>query len=154
MSSNYSDLHKAAAKNFLLDGNKFANLTSLIGITEYRVYCIKPYHGRTNHAKFSSTNPNSLPLFNYATGVSSFMPSNLCNALSYMLDDNSKARALSCYSLKPYAREMNERLYNFIWYAYGQTFINVMHNSSMFCDDFNTYKGVYNNYGTWMFYVK
>ena len=152
MSSSYSDLHKAATQNFLLDGNKFVNLKSLIGFTEYRVYCTKPYHGRTNHAKFSNTNPNSLPLFNYATEASYSSPSNLCNALVYMSDDNSKSRTLSCSSLRPSSGGINKRLYQFIWYVNGQTHITAMDKSRMNCDDYN--EPGYNNYGTWMFYVK
>ena len=151
MSSKFSDLHLAATKNFLLDGNTFSNLKSLIGFTEYRVYCHKPYHGRTNHAKFSNSNANSLPLFNYAT-TRSLAPSNLCNALVYMPDDNSLAKTLACTSLKPGTGGPDKRLYYFIWYISGKTHVTAWSNSQMDCDDYN--ESGYNNYGTWRFYVK
>ena len=154
MSSSFSDLHKAESQNFLLNGNKFVNLKSLIGFTEYRVYCTKPYHGRTNHAKFTNTNPNSLPLFNYATHESSPAPSNLCNALVYMGGDNSKTRSLSCSSLRPSSGSLNTRLYNFIWFVNAQTHLTVWSNSRMDCDDYSSSSPGYNNYGTWLFYVK
>ena len=153
MSSNYSNLHKAATQNFLLDGNKFANLKSLIGFSEYRVYCTKPYHGRTNHAKFSYTNPSSVPLFNYTTEASYYPPSSLCNALVYMSDDSSKTNTLPCHLLRPYPNTLNDRLYVYIWYVNSQAFLSVINNFNMLCDDY-VYDSGYDNYGTWMFYVK
>ena len=152
ISSKFSDLHLAATKDFLLDGNTFSNLKSLIGFTEYRVFCHKPYHGRTNHAKFSSSNAYSSPLFNYATTGGSIKPSNLCNALVYMPDDNSLAKTLDCTSLKPATVGLDQRLYHFIWYISGKTHVTAWSNSRMDCDDYS--ESGYNNYGTWLFYVK
>ena len=151
MSSKFSDLHLAATKNFLLNGNTFSNLKSLIGFTEYRVFCHKPYHGRTNHAKFSNSNANSLPLFNYAT-TGTPAPSNLCNALVYMPDDNSLTKSLACTSLKPSKVSLDQRLYNYIWFVSSKTHVAVWSNDQMFCDDWD--EPGYNNYGTWLFYVK
>ena len=155
MSSNFSDLHKAESQNFLLNGRKFSDLKSLIGFTEYRVYCTKQYHGRTNNAKFTSTNPNGIQLFNYITQATSPAPSNLCNALVYMPDDNSRFRNVSCTSRKPQEGPMPSRLYD-PWYVHDVLYISTTFNLLMECDD-NKYAGRdkgYNNYGTWMFYVR
>ena len=150
MSANLSTLHKAASQNFLLDGNKFFDLESLIGFTEYRIFCTKPYHGRTHHAKFSNT--NSVSMFNYTIGESHYRPSDLCNGLQYMSDDTSKTRTLPCQSLRPSWRNLNRRLYDFPWYVLSKTGITVWNNFRMDCDD-DFVRG-YKDYGTWLFYVK
>ena len=82
LSANLSTLHKAASQNFLLDGNKFFDLEFLIGFTEYRIFCTKPYHGRTHHAKFSKT--SSVSMFNYTIGESHYRPSDLCLSLIHI----------------------------------------------------------------------
>lgn len=156
MSANLSDLHKAATQNHLLDGNKFSDLKSRIGFTEYRVYCTKPYHGRINHAKFSNTNPISAQLFNYATDAVKFssVPSVLCNVLVYMSNDNSRTRLLyPCTLLKSSSSNPKNRLYHYIWFVNANTHITVWSNSRMDCDDYQNDPG-YNNYGTWLFYVR
>ena len=130
MSTNFSDLHKVAIQNHLLDGNRFADLKSTIRFTEYRVYCTKPYHGRTNHAKFTNSNPISAELFNYATSEvlksPSTAPSMLCNTLVYMSDDTSRTRLLHpCNSLKPSSSNPSHRLYHYIWFVNANAHITV-----------------------------
>ena len=155
MSTHFSDLHNAATQNFLLDGKRYLDLQSIIGFTEYRVYCTKPYHGRINHAKFSNTNSSSLPLFNYTTEESySVPPPNLCNALVYMEDDNSKTRYLSCNDLRTSQSLLKYRLYKDIWFVNTETYVNVINNSQMECDDDAYTSSGFTNYGTWMFYVR
>ena len=152
ISSNFSNLHKVATQNHLLDGNKFSYLKSIISFTEYRVYCTKPYHGRTNHAKFSNTKAPSSLLFNYVTKDSSKELSNLCNVLAYMPDDTSRTRVLDCSSVKPIYNN-DQRMYHGLWFCAGQIRLTISHNSLLDCDDHRNEPG-YNLYGTWMFYVR
>ena len=152
ISTKFSDLRKAESQNFLLDGNKFSDLKSLIGFNEYRVFCTKPYHNRTNHAKFSNLDPNSLPLFNYATGEGS-RPSNLCNSLVFMPDDNSRIRLTSCNSYKTFNSDENNRLYRFIYYVSHHFHISSWSKPRLECDDGHGVPG-YSLYGTWFYYVR
>ena len=152
-SSDYSTLYKASTKNFLLSGDTFSHLKSLINFSEYRVYCTKPYHGRTNHAKFSNTNPKSVPLFKYATEKPSALPGNLCNALFYMDDDTSRTSVLDCSSLRPKQKDLSQRLYDEIWFSTGQVYLTIDNKSRLECDDHQNEPG-FNPYGTWMFYVR
>ena len=151
MSTSFQDLYKSAAENYLLSGDALNNLRSIIGFSEVRVYCTKPYHGRINHAKFSTASTAEEALFNYAIKSSS-IPVDLCNALQYMPDDNSVTKVQPCSSLRPSSTSNNQRLYNFIWYVSGKTHITVMSPSRMDCDDYND--AGYNNFGTWLFHVR
>ena len=153
ISTKFSDLRKAESQNFLLDGNKFSDLKSLIGFNEYRVFCTKPYHNRTNHAIFSNTNQNSLPLFNYATDKSFSRPSNLCNALVFMPDDNSRIRSRPCNSLFSYTTDIYNRLYQFIYYVPHHFHISSWSKPRLECDDKHGVSG-YSLYGTWFYYVR
>ena len=151
MSTSFQDLHKSAAENYLLSGDVLNSLRSIIGFSEIRVYCTKPYHGRINHAKFSTATTAEEALFNYARGSSS-APENLCNALQYMPDDNSITKLEPCSSLKPSTVPTNRRLYDFIWYAKMITYVTVMSPNRMDCDDF--YENDNKRFGTWLFHVR
>ena len=102
--------------------------------------------------KFSNTNPSSLPLFNYITEGSP-PPSNLCNALVYMSDDNSKIRNIPCSSVRTGGRGVHEALYEYIYYVRYQAQITIYDGVEYDCDDHIQAPG-YNKYGTWIYYVK
>ena len=153
MSTHFSDLHNAATQNFLLDGKRYLDLQSIIGFTEYRVYCTKPYHGRTNHAKFSNTNSYSLPLINFTAEESYSTPSpNLCNALVYMEDDNSRTRTFPCNGLRTFQNPISYRLYRNIWFFNAATYVNAIDVPE--CDDYIHRDPGFKNSGTWMYYVR
>lgn len=100
----YSDLHKTATENFLINEQKFADLESMIGFIEYRVYRTKLYQGRVNHGKFSKQ--YSSP-FNYVTKkTQKILSSNQCGELVYMPDDTSKTKTLPCKSLRTFDYEI------------------------------------------------
>ena len=151
MSTSFQDLYKSAAENYLLSGDVLSSLRSIIGFSEVRVYCTKPYHGRINHAKFSTAATAGQVLFDYAVSSSS-IPVDLCNALQYMPDDSSVTKVQPCSSLRSSSTSTNQRLYNFIWYVNAKTHITVMSSSRMDCDDYSN--AAYNNFGTWLFHVR
>ena len=153
MSSNIGDLSKAATTNFLLNGQELQILKAQINFHEFRVFCTKPYHGRTNHASFTDQRAKSKPLFDYAMGNAG-VPSNLCGALNYLPDDSSLTKTLDCNNLKPSPRLVSKRLYSFIWYVNVKTHITVNSKTRMDCDDYNSNAVSNDDYGTWYWYVR
>ena len=139
-------------ENFLLRGDRFSDLKSLINFTEYRVYCTKPYHRRTQHAKFTTASLKIPSLFDYVTEIANKAPSNICDAIEYMPDDTSRTQTLPCTSMKPFSSgSMYGRLYNNIWYGHGNSHLNVI--KALHCDDSSHDPG-FDRSGTWLYYVR
>ena len=151
LSSDFTKLYMAQTQNYLLSGSKYAALRTSISFNEFRVYCYKPIHGRTNHLKFSSLTTNGVPWFNYAMGTGN-APASSCDALTYFSNDNSVTKGQACTKVKPGSRATDRRLYAMITFVNGLTHFSV-EESRPECDDY-TVKSPYNKYGTWLFYVR
>uniref|UniRef100_A0A7M5V336 Fibrinogen C-terminal domain-containing protein n=1 Tax=Clytia hemisphaerica TaxID=252671 RepID=A0A7M5V336_9CNID len=151
LSNDFNKLHTAQTQNYLLSGSTYATLRTSISFNEFRVFCFKPIHGRTNHFKFSSLTSSGSTWFNYAMGTGN-TPSSSCSALSYFSNDNSKTRIEACSKVKPGGRPTDRRLYAMITFVNGISHFSVEENRPE-CDDYKS-KNPYNKYGTWLFYVR
>ena len=73
-----------------------------------------------------------------------------------MPDDTSKTRALDCKDLTAGGNfDISERLYSAAWKYTDKRYITTLYKEMLQCDDKKTGSDPgYDNYGTWMFFVR
>ena len=143
------DLSKSTTENFLLKPSLYNTLISMMKITELRILCYKPWHGRTVDAVFNLKNQDVL---NGVIGAQRSGYTNFCSSrkVRFLPDDTSLISEATCESVR------NGRwgsIYNHFYYVSSHYHV-VMFSHRMDCDDYSLTNDNYDLIGFWGFYVR
>ena len=159
LSTELSTLENFASADKVLSGEKYKELATYIGgITQFRIYCTKPYHNRV----VDVTNQINLQGKLWRDYIMDEEQSELwhdttpsCRDSFYKFDDDNSNLKTQCSKKDRMSGE--SRLYTYGYYNYYKYYVNLykyLGRVRLECDDFNWLDTSFDNYGEWKFYVR
>ena len=142
------DISKSTTGNFLLKPSLYKALIHSIGMTELRIFCYKPWHGRTMDAVF---NLKDEIVVEGIIGVTS-RDTNFCSPrkVRFLPDDTSLISGVPCEQQKLTKRATS--LYDHFYYVSYLHHL-ILRSSRQECDDYELNNN-FNSKGDWRFYVR
>ena len=138
------------------------NHSSLIGITEFRIFCTKKYHGRKFHVSTRKT-PKGYQFRDYILGKEEKWlenPGDCSKAVKRLPGDDSYL-VEACLQHPEYVMSQalgnkESRLYDHVLYEHGNLHVQLSDNARLECDDFQPKHMMngYNQIGQWLYYVR
>lgn len=143
----------AEGENKLLESDELGILYETQEVKEIRIYCSKPWHGRTIHLVLSKESEKGPEVFDYlgnqGDSISGFCP----KPFRLLPDDNSYISALKCNVYGTGDFTPGVRLYDHWMFVGGTYHIMPGHGNRYECDDFIPQPG-YTPIGVWNYYVR
>ena len=150
-----SELSEVATGRYALSGEKFAQLKSFINFTKVRIFCRKPYTGRTLHAVFE----DDITLKNLVQ-ENKQTPDYCQSRIRYLSDDNSNIKNIPCDKIISGDNPLNIRLYDHFFYVNYESHVIITRKNRFECEDYiglDNYPSSDPNFspiGVWYFYLK
>ncbi|XP_066922021.1 uncharacterized protein [Clytia hemisphaerica] len=159
---NLNVLGKLHQGQHVLDGSLFNYLHSKQGITEFRIFCTKKYHGRKFHISTRKT-PKGYQFRDYILGKEDkwlSQPGDCSKAVKRLPGDDSYL-VEACFKHPEYVMSQalgnkESRLYDHVLYEHGNLHVQLADNARLECDDFQPkhIMNGYNQIGQWLYYVR
>uniref|UniRef100_A0A7M5V0U2 Uncharacterized protein n=1 Tax=Clytia hemisphaerica TaxID=252671 RepID=A0A7M5V0U2_9CNID len=140
----------------------FCDMDTDGGITEFRIFCTKKYHGRKFHISTRKT-PKGYQFRDYILGKEDkwlSQPGDCSKAVKRLPGDDSYL-VEACFKHPEYVMSQalgnkESRLYDHVLYEHGNLHVQLADNARLECDDFQPkhIMNGYNQIGQWLYYVR
>ena len=141
LGSKISEIGDISSGNKALRNDQMMQLYRFTDFTEIRLFCHKPWHGRTVHVILNI--------------VQAYLFGNIdvdyCGKTRYLADDTSLIKTRLCSHIKC-ARKCSN-IYDHLFYVGGSYHVHFSSKNRFECDDHSKISG-FQNTGTWFFYVR
>lgn len=146
------DLQKAVGGRYLLNYTLLPKLHDQIPYTELRIFCHKPWHTRTFHAKIQLVDSGGQQVYRYMSGDQSAF--DYCNkTIEFLSDDTSMLSQEPCENQKALNNKKNG-LYGDIIFKGNKYHVMLKTKKRIECDDRFWDTDGFSYVGQWKYFVR